>query len=876
VSGESWTSPVATSSRPSWVRICLSTSLHIVTISFPARNVVLYTLLKDGHPVDTVFDIFYHFTLNKTALDILVRQSQRLCDASATVEDWSRSPYGAFLMVCTEHTLGEMRRFWQLYASFAALGKASLQRLQEQRKACTRSVLESARQNVSASLSAGMLWHEAADDGNKLYQRYWKTGTTFSSDKDIAAATHLNPTFAYCSTHDSFSPHRGTFPGQAFHLTPAYVPATGPGGAPATKDVVALIRGQFQAWTASFKGAVSSDDGSLIIRFCVSEVLAFCRALEYRQDEFKAHSTPLFVSPNSSQLLELRPTDGTPKSFDVIDTSNLTDHVGLVNILLATTSLLKPGRFSTIYTEAMLSQGNEAVSSFLSRVCGDVPAMSLLLGLVPRALLAGLTTQSNVHELLANSVFNSGQYHERVAWCRPTSGDQSVDCDVGVAMDARQFGRLLFHVYDQLLAKEKLADMRKSILLSKSTGVDAFIPHYTRAIVGRLAQTSMKRVTLVEGDCADAISVFLTAVEQDRARIIGMNYYQDLCMQLHLHGVFSTDVLTARWRSEAPPNGDMSIFEGWASVPSVVSLVLVVPRQRLDILREYADIGSIGLEVRLATGGGRHDNRFSTIHAIPGRLRVASSSRPLALRVEEERRGIEYAESLIVALLVPAWMLTVSPTAVALVLQNTPRTTRFASKLGFYLELFTAELTNKAHVHVVPEYLGIGPRQDVPPASAYVPESPAHPPAACVNAQLNVDKSCALSSMISRVDLSRHGFATAISSSVEISASQTSPCTMDLRVQDKRIQVAFPYPVSGDKHKLRIARKSLYVEVSIESSMSLVRLLKACAGHYSTNGFWPTHLGWLYSESLPSPQKQLLGDRFLEPASREPFTCAYA
>jgi hypothetical protein len=811
VSGENWTSPVATSSRPSWVRIFISTSLRIVIKLFLARNVVLYTLLKDGHPVDTVFDIFYHFMLNKTALDILVRQSQRLCDASATVEDWSRSPYGAFLMVCTEHTLGEMRRFWQLYASFAALGKASLQRLQEQRKACTRSVLESARQNVSASRSAGMLWHEAADDGNKLYQRYWKTGTTFSSEKDIAAATHLNPTFAYCSTHDSFSPHRGTFPGQAFHLTPAYVPATGPGGAPATKDAVALIRGQFQAWSTSFKGAVSSGGGSLIIRFCVCEVLAFCRALEYRHDEFKAHSTPLFVSPNSSQLLELRPMNGTPKSFDVIDTSNLTDHVGLVNILLATTSLLKPERFSTIYTEAMLSQGNNAVSSFLSRLYGDVPAMSLLLGLVPRALLTGLTTQSNVHELLANSVFNSGQYHERVAWCRPTSGDGSIDCEVGVAMEAKQLGRLLFHVYDQILLNEKLPDMRTS--LQTSPGSHELIPHYTRATVARLAQTVIKRVSLVEGNWDNALLVFLAAVEQDRVRIVGLNYYQDLCMHLHLNGVYSTEFLTTRWRSEAP-DGDMSIFAGWASVPPVVSLVLVVPRQRLDFFIAHANDSSIGLEVRLATGRG--DNRFSTIQAVPGRL-VLSSSQPVTLRVEEERRGIEHAESLIVAAQVPAWVLTMSPIAVGLTLRHTPIAAHFVSKLGPNLELFAAGLMNKTFVHVVPEYLGTGPRQEAQPAPAYLRTSTG-PSATRVNAQL--DESLALSSMTSRVDLNRQGFVTAVPSSVEISAAQTSPCSMDLRVQDKHIQVVFPYPVSGDNHKLRIARKSLYVEVRIASSMS--------------------------------------------------------
>ena len=52
-----------------------------------------------------------------------------------------------------------------------------------------------------------------------------------------------------------------------------------------------------------------------------------------------------------------------------------------------------------------------------------------------------------------------------------------------------------------------------------------------------------------------------------------------------------------------------------------------------------------------------------------------------------------------------------------------------------------------------------------------------------------------------------------LSSGAEVSCNQASPCVMEVRIGQTRRSLVYPLPVVGSRSKLRIARKSFYVEV---------------------------------------------------------------
>ena len=67
--------------------------------------------------------------------------------------------------------------------------------------------------------------------------------------------------------------------------------------------------------------------------------------------------------------------------------------------------------------------------------------------------------------------------------------------------------------------------------------------------------------------------------------------------------------------------------------------------------------------------------------------------------------------------------------------------------------------------------------------------------------------------MTHKVDLAPLGFSSPIARELPIVARQRGACTIELSVGKERALASFPFPVDGREHKLRVARKSLYVEV---------------------------------------------------------------
>ncbi|KAG8739655.1 hypothetical protein FRC10_005357 [Ceratobasidium sp. 414] len=677
-------------------------TLYTDVVASKTRNILLFALLENNENIDRVWDIFYHFKIDDQASKILTLQSEELYKNSGDIDTWRGFAYGSFLKLVDARTLAEIRRHWKNYMGFPNLPPTRLSKLRQEQSRLSKSVLAENSSNISPSRSAGMLWMEAAKPSISLFKRYWETGTIYTLDNEAKKAKNLNPTFVYSIPGEVFDPHYGTFP-QGFHLTPAFAPVvSGATYSSSEAAIIGVMKQQFKAWADAFRASRAA--GAITIRFFSGEAVAFCRALDVFGSTGRT-ATGVYVSTwRASQIkfAELSTSQfPAPTSFDVVDTSNLTDHLGLLNLLLVTRPLLKsnPASQAVLYTETLLPAGEDATRSFLDRICATVPTIAALLSIAPRAYVSAFTTHSNTHELVHPEHVN--QYHERVAWADPSGGDRHASRGkLAVSFDAEDLAHVIFGLYDKMFASEQvMAAMFAKPSLAKLKSMTEV--HYHRETAAALLQFVKRRVHLKSGNWDLVAENFLEIIEGDRSRLVGMNNYQDLCLQLHLYGVYTAPPLEPNWRILFGAKPTPRIFRTWPSVPPMLCVVLTVPRKNLQVLLEdKARTGTPTLQCNL-TAQGIHSNAYSAINTVWGKCLTPAASNNVVL--EEDPDGINGTSGLVVSLWVSSRILEFEDTFVALAIKSTPQSTMlFVAKLGMELAIFSARLDDKKHVHLLP------------------------------------------------------------------------------------------------------------------------------------------------------------------------------
>ncbi|RKO94160.1 hypothetical protein BDK51DRAFT_43005 [Blyttiomyces helicus] len=100
-----------------------------------------------------------------------------------------------------------------------------------------------------------------------------------------------------------------------------------------------------------------------------------------------------------------------PTTFDVIDTSNLTDHIGLLSILVATAPLLKPELHAVLETDPLISAAKDDTlrSTFEKHTCMDLSLLSALTGLAPSIALFAWCPRSSMPEDFLNGAASSSE-----------------------------------------------------------------------------------------------------------------------------------------------------------------------------------------------------------------------------------------------------------------------------------------------------------------------------------------------------------------------------------------------------------------------------------------------------------------------------------
>lgn len=342
--------------------------------------------------------------------------------------------------------------------------------------------------------------------------------------------------------------------------------------------ITVSMRKQFNLWSKAFR----SDFQKVHVRFMVGEALAFCTNLELvdQGNPFtyarQWTSIPMKLDGGNHGDID----HSVPRLFNVIDTSNLADNLGLLNVLVAVLPLLRKEPDSTLFTERLHIKNYEFPESedFESQLFADQSTMFLLLGIVPVAHLFGHSPRSTTLDCFCRKfkVNRDGVLWHRITWKIPTLGENDMNSFRIDAKDAVTFplAIFLFEIYVQMFADE-----------SRVPDPD-FIVRYTRAGFAKFVLFLQSRIE------ADWMASFMDMVTFDSNSPTAKLKWErlgvdELYLQLHLHGLRTVDCLKEPLHTkDLLPLSRYPEALGAETTREMVYINLVVPRAKLHEIEQ--------------------------------------------------------------------------------------------------------------------------------------------------------------------------------------------------------------------------------------------------------------------------------------------------
>ncbi|KAJ7864797.1 hypothetical protein B0H14DRAFT_430125 [Mycena olivaceomarginata] len=784
-----------------------------------ARNILLLSMVIDKKDPANIFDIFFHLYLETGSLSLLTSQCRVLLDASMTLKSWKESSYGSTLRMSSRHTLTELRRHWAQYARMHVLPNSQLDLIVANFKAGVKQYQSEyhkpeARIMMHPSRSAGPLMMYAMQTLSDCFYDFWKYGTTFVSAARRSAATLLNPTFVYTQAGIGCHVHYGTDPVMPFHLAPIF--GNHRDTAPSRSDIMSGIRAQFQDWCAAFRN--HHERGLCIVRVFFADVILGARALQaYKESGVEQTKIPVCQWCTETITLDKEEYKDAPLIFNVIDTSNLDDHIGVLNVLVTSIPFLPDSGDGVLYLESLLFQNHgDAPKDFTKRFHADLTVMSVLFRLSPVDLITGYSTRSDIHELLAYESSRGAavlhQYHRATTW-KTLRSDPPV-------VDPRQLGTFIYDLYHALFEEEDNQTfwLRHPVNPPFAMAHSSISPYNRESFVVLLGFIR-DRLQVPREEWIAVLDRFFEIHGSDSSMKMDTVNCQDLAGLLHFHGVYTIDFYRLKYVARVEP------FSAWTKVPPLVRVFLTVPREKLRILTE-------GLPVTPLLQAGMRSpamlNIFTSIHAAFGIVSAIGTPANPKVYFEEDPKGFRGTKPLVISFVMPATLLTgdgpnYDPPRNILIFfgfkSNPTNTMLYMKRLDFGLEIHSARLLDKKSVLVLPEQ----PLRSAPSTSPRVPSAPGQ-----IGSQspigANFNEECdLLESFSAKIDVEDEQAKATLQSSGTVVVQQISSGIVQLALGGRTQAVNFPVPVAVGRHRLRVARKSLWIEIIVPLRTSLAQ-----------------------------------------------------
>lgn len=811
------------------LRDCICIYLINLTNECKARNAFLLTLIlekDDRLSIEKLWDIYYHLFIDKETASVIQEHITKLLSLSQTPEEWSKSIYGRAVHFCDADTLADVRRIWQRIQAAAeqCQSDSCLETFGKNVKAsrdCREMMVGAHGSSMTSLRSAAPLSLQTRGELFKTYQQYWNEGTVTPRR---AEEKFPNPLLASLLSENEIL-HYGSDPVLGFHLATAFAPLAETSPLKTINEVedyaaACAAKTQFGEWISAFKTVFGK---RLVVRFVVADALAFCQTLQSMASTGK--SANLYRRVWDARPLRLDFTvygrNGTgPSEFDVIDTSNLSDHIGALNILVAAGPLLKDEPWASLFTELLITREGTQKAAFEKLLCGHVPTVSLLLGFTPTQYWTNAKAESHVDEVFMGLLNKEGkreaQVRSRLAWKRDNQASGQASRGK-LHIEAKPLARLIAKIYDLLFAAEDV-----SKVMDMATGKMNPYTHFNRASLAALIKAVMKGVTT---DWPVMCTILIDNISRDKRFLLASNGMQDLCLQLHLFGVNTEQWLV----DEIKKTPELGSFNIWNSIPPAVAVTLVVPREQFMRLYKHkskeARIVSPPLVGSIRSGptakNGWH-NMFGDVQIAFGTVKTEGSPNldDFQVTVQQDRDGWLGNSSLIVSFYVPTCALQVEPKSalVGVCVPPTGQNSVFYSQiLGPNMLVFETRLDTRSRVYF----------------SKHMPGQVAYPVVCGAVKALDetvykgqddrttkllaevAESESTLTSVTGHLDITSVKGRGLLKDKIPIELRQTNPFVIDIVFgQDKLVcPLRFPIPVTKTGSRTRIARTSGYIEV---------------------------------------------------------------
>lgn len=614
------------------------------------------TMAADGMPPHVVWNIFFHLHLDEYTFSRLVAHCRKLSDLARTTQDWNCSQYGPLLHFGTEHTRSEVRRCLNLYAADTAslLVQESPPEVQDDEDA-PRDVRKHDYQHCSAR-SAGPMHKEAKRVFDEAFKIFQETGMTFTDEGDIAAATHLNPTFYYSRHGPASTLHPCVDPLTPFHPAPLF--GDRDPESVSVMDLVQVCRQEFGSWCSSIRAVHCSQERRIAIRLILGDPLVVTRALEeFGRAKVLDSGTP--VSSWTMQPMVLSEEEylhrHAPTTFNVVDTSTLWDTAGMFHILSSVTPLLSVSSHcdSVVYTESLVAWRHDKKTKIPGYQYELFTEIALWFDLCPVDFLTGFSSRYNAHETLVFDGDDHTRRHEVLVWKRPNSGDHLARRNPHpkvIFQGPTQLASQLFAVFTRLFGDLHWFSHLTVHLDTwrRERRTNEFLL-YTRESYARFLRCARDRFYDLQ-EWNEVMNVLLSRLNEelymDRAG------QPELWTQLYRLGVDNTDFMH---QPTKPKSGRLSI---WDTLPPLIRLSLVVPAEKIRNMTTICRcVGNSSMAVSVAAVRGRV-GWFQCLNVTFGKaIDVGTESAPQIL-IEEDEEGIRGHSDMILTFVVGTELLS--------------------------------------------------------------------------------------------------------------------------------------------------------------------------------------------------------------------------
>ena len=803
----------------------------------------------EGSNIRKIWNVYYHLFLDRTALKLVQIQVEKLLALSASLQSWHDGEYGKFFRICDQGTFDKVKDSWISYkttdmseddtASYKRRFKSAIQKAVDAKNAVIGHGLV-----FTGFRSAAPLSIRGLKDIPDIYQYFWDHGTTPGNSESLSSTKHPNPMFASLLA-DTFTLHYGTDPLLGFHLATAYARLTKDSplkpdqlGSFHLHEVIEAAQSQFRAWAVAFRKCTRK---SLTLRFFAGDALTLCHTLQHKQTTRDATSANLYRNRYTLETLALdagdyASTGDAPLLFNVIDTSNLVDHLGPINVLVAASPLMDGSISATLYTETLVPRETTRQALVDNLLCGNFATISVLLGLFPTEYWTNATAISTADEemleetsrIMGNLEKSTGQMYCKLSWKRSLSesvrGTSQSMTVPPIHFRPAELARILHQIYLKMFQHEDPSVLFSNISLLAMQNQSKLCYH--RGSLASLLLLVKKRVTV---DWEEVMKSFLDLVESHSNLLMGMNYMQELYLQLHLLDVYSVPTFGPSFNRLSNPAA-FNDLRAWKDIPPAICLTVKVPRAKLAAFTKTPPM-KLGtpivhciLQASRSYLGRAWQNIFAVVQLAFGKISTSGSRDDdnFTITVTEDPRGWKGESPLLVSFMAPSWVALIEPedATIAFGVQSTPHATKtFFKSLGLEMNIYKTELGDRQNVYITkvrPNQSGHVSLSNFALAHSTVQGSSND--SAHANITANVDqKTTRIVGFVGRVDIISESIKSALRDQARVSTLQISPCIVAVIIGENtfRYQFNFPTPVLQSRSTCRIARKSSFVEIII-------------------------------------------------------------